>query len=105
VDGLPPGPARDKALVNYAQVRVLMIDNSLHFFGESGLSDFNAAIANLANDALLNELGTRMKAPDFTATLDRGDKVSFTLLANRGTALRPCWGESKASKALPAPLS
>jgi Zn-dependent protease with chaperone function len=105
VDGLPPGPARDKALVNYAQVRVLMIDNSLHFFGESGLSDFNAAIATLANDALLNELGTRMKAPDFTATLDRGDKVSFTLLANRGTALRPCWGESKASKALPAPLS
>jgi Zn-dependent protease with chaperone function len=94
---LAAGAERDKALLNYAQVRVLMIDNSLHFFGESGLSDFNAATATPANDALLDELSARIKDPTFTASLGHSDRLSVTLLANRRTELRPCWGEARLS--------
>jgi hypothetical protein len=105
LDGIPPGPERDKALINYGSVRRIMIDNSLHFFGLSGLSEFNAAISTPENDALVAEIAERMKAPDFTAQLDRRGKVDFALLASRGTALRPCWAERELKPAPPARIS
>jgi hypothetical protein len=88
---VPPGPLLDKQLITYAETRLLLMENSLHFFGESGLASFNQAVDSADHRAAIATLNSRIKDPAFFADVAPLDRANITLLARRGPAVRPCW--------------
>ncbi|MEO7240983.1 MAG: M48 family metalloprotease [Sphingomicrobium sp.] len=85
-----PGAERDRRLIDYAQTRLLLIDNSLHFYGEPGLAAFNAAVDRPDHQAALAALAERVRSGDFLRAQSAADQASIILLARQGPALRPC---------------
>lgn len=90
LQGAAPGPQLDEKLKDYAETRLLLLDNSLYFFGESGAAAFSHAVDTPAHAAVLATLEQRVKDPAFLKGESPQQKANITLLAQRGTALRPC---------------
>ena len=93
LQGVPPGPERDKRLLTFAESRLLQIDNALHFFGESGHVAFVSAADTPDNQAALDLLAARLKDPQFGEPLYPRHRAELELLAGKRLALKPCWAE------------
>jgi Zn-dependent protease with chaperone function len=89
----PPGPELDKQLIDYAQTRLLLVDNSLHFFGESGFASFTNALDNDTSRAAIDLLAKRLKDPAFTARLSPRERAELQMLVAKPLTLRPCWAQ------------
>lgn len=91
VQSATPGPELDARLKDYAETRLLLVDNILHFFGEGGLATFNEVVSTPQHDAVLQSIGERVKDPAFLKGESPRKKANIILLAERGSQLRPCW--------------
>jgi hypothetical protein len=98
-----PGPELDKQLVDYGQTRLVLIENSLHFFGEGGLSGFNHAVDNVDNQVPLKLLSQRLKDPAFAATLEPMDRIELELLVSKPLSIKPCWANQPHGAARASP--
>jgi hypothetical protein len=87
VSAIPRGPALDKALIDYAEHRLLMIDNVLHFFGPEGFAQFTQAVDNDAHGALIRKLEQRMAEPRFVGAAN----PAYVLLVRDPLTVKPCW--------------
>jgi hypothetical protein len=88
--GLNPGPQLDAALIEYAETRLLLLDNSLHFFGESGLAAFREAVDTDEHRAAVATLANRLQDPEFLSRLSPRTRANIGLLAGRPLDIRPC---------------
>jgi Zn-dependent protease with chaperone function len=88
---LPAGPQRDEALVEYAELRLLLVDNASHFFGEEGLKRFYDALHGEPHRLAVAALAQRLADPAFAGGLPTNDRADFTLLARQPLTLKPCW--------------
>jgi hypothetical protein len=88
--GLAPGPQLDVALIEYAETRLLLLDNSLHFFGESGLAAFRQAVDTDEHRAAVATLANRLQDPTFVSRLSSRKRANIRLLAKRPVDIRPC---------------
>ena len=84
------GPELDKQLKTYVSTRLLLLDNSAHFFGESGLVAFNRAVDTAEHRDVLAMLAERAKDPKFAEKEFPSERANIALLAEKGLALRPC---------------
>ena len=87
---LAPGPQLDAALVEYAETRLLLLDNSLHFFGESGLAAFREAVDTTEHRAAVATLANRLQDPTFLSQLSSRRRANIRRLASRPFDIRPC---------------
>jgi hypothetical protein len=87
---LAPGPQLDVALIEYAETRLLLLDNSLYFFGESGLAAFRQAVDTDEHHAVMATLASRLQDPTFLSRLSPRKRANITLLARRPLDIRPC---------------
>lgn len=88
--GLAPGPQLDAALIEYGETRLLLLDNSLHFFGESGLAAFRQAVDTEAHRTAVATLANRLEDPTFVSRLSSRTRANVRLLARRPLDIRPC---------------
>jgi Zn-dependent protease with chaperone function len=88
--GLGPGPQLDAALIEYAETRLLLLDNSLHFFGESGLAAFREAVDTDEHRTVVATLASRLQDPEFLSRLSPRTRANISLLAERPLDIRPC---------------
>lgn len=91
VQSARPGPELDEQLKKYASTRLLMMDNSLHFFGEGGLAEFNQSVDTPEHQAVLSRLAERVRDPKFLDGEFPRQRANMVLLAEHGSELRPCW--------------
>jgi hypothetical protein len=96
LSAVPPGPALDTALIDYAEHRLLMIDNVLHFFGPEGFAQFTEAVDNDAHAAVMAKLKQRMGDRRFVGAA----KPSYVLLVRDPLAVKPCWAERAMKEAV-----
>lgn len=88
--GLAPGPQLDAAVIQYAETRLLLLDNSLHFFGEPGLAAFRQAVDTDEHRAVMATLANRLQDPAFLSRLSPRKRANLRLLAKRPLDIRPC---------------
>jgi hypothetical protein len=102
LQGIPPGPQLDAKLKDYAEVRMLLMDNIAHFYGDFAFAAFSSSLDTESHRAALAMLAEREKDPTFLKGEFPRQKANLILLARRGTALKPCWLEKPQEQSTPS---
>lgn len=87
---MPPGPERDRKLRDYADFRLLMIENALYFNGPAELETLNANYHRDDHDRVIALLGERLKDPGFTTGAFPNTIAKLRVLAASPFEALPC---------------
>jgi hypothetical protein len=88
---MPPGKARDRALMDYTDGRFLMLGNALYFNGREEFDALNAAYHREDHQRVVALLAERLKDPAFTAGMMSAQQIGeLHILANAPFDALPC---------------
>ncbi|MEO6256357.1 MAG: M48 family metalloprotease [Sphingomicrobium sp.] len=85
-----PGPARDKALKDYVEMRQLLLNDALYFFGKSGMDELNQIYTRDDHQRIIALLNQRLRDPAFTSGDNPYDVGSYRLFATAPFEALPC---------------
>lgn len=86
----PPGPERDAALIDYVELRMLMLNDALYFFGKPGLDELNALYRRDDHQRVIALLAERLRDPAFTRGRRPGAIAIYRLFATAPFEALPC---------------